>query len=113
MTSSKTGNIFLLDGVVHDPEQEHTATLYQSQHIQIKRIISQGHASPPDQWYDQAEDEWVMLLQGSASLEFDQGRMVHLKAGDHLKIDAGNKHRVSFTSKNPPCIWVAVHVENC
>lgn len=38
--------------------------------LRIERIVSYGHASPPDFWYDQAEGEWVLLLAGAARLRF-------------------------------------------
>ena len=28
----------------------------------VERIVSRGTATPPDYWYDQTEDEWVMQL---------------------------------------------------
>jgi cupin 2 domain-containing protein len=30
--------------------------------VRIERIVSHGHASPPDFWYDQSQHEWVALL---------------------------------------------------
>ena len=32
----------------------------------IERIVSRGHASPEDFWYDQEENEWVMVVKGTA-----------------------------------------------
>ena len=110
MNYLKTNNIFSLDGVVYNSLEEHIDSLFNNQQIQIKRIVSHGQVTPPDQWYNQSEIEWVVLLQGSASLEFETGDMVHMKTGDFLKIDAGTRHRVAYTSKNPPCIWLAVYV---
>ncbi|MFK7907206.1 MAG: cupin domain-containing protein [Chitinophagales bacterium] len=37
------------------------------------------------------------------------GEELQLKGGDSVFIEAGRKHRVIFTSKEPPCIWLAVH----
>lgn len=31
-------------------------------HVRIERIVSWGQASPEEGWYDQSEDEWVLLL---------------------------------------------------
>ena len=75
----------------------------------IERIISTGQATPPDQWYDQEQDEWVILLQGQATVSYGDGRKVLLKAGDYLLIVAHEKHRVEQTSAAPPCIWLAIH----
>jgi len=76
-------------------------------HARVERIVSNGLASPPDFWYDQPEDEWVLLLQGTASLEFAEGDAVQLKAGDYLLIPSHAKHRVAATSSH--AIWLAVH----
>ena len=35
--------------------------------IRIERIVSRGHTSPPDFWYDQPQAEWVIVLAGSAA----------------------------------------------
>ena len=37
-------------------------------HIRLERIVSKGHASPEGFWYDQAEHEWVLVVQGEALL---------------------------------------------
>lgn len=77
--------------------------------VRIERIVSCGHASPAGAWYDQDRPEWVALLQGSATLEFADGRSVRLRAGDHLGIAAHARHRVAWTSSDPPAVWLAVH----
>jgi len=84
-------------------------TLLRTDKIQIERIISKGQVTPPGKWYNSDRDEWVMLIQGNATLEFDQGQQIHLSAGDYLLIPAHQKHRVTFTSENPHCLWLAVH----
>ena len=77
--------------------------------VRIERIVSAGHASPPGFWYDQQEAEWVAVLQGEAQLAFqDENAPTHLRPGDHVYIAAGRKHRVNWTSENPPTIWLAV-----
>ena len=77
--------------------------------IQIERIISTGQTTPSGQWYDQELDEWVILLQGEAELAYGDNTRIKLKAGDYLLIPSHTKHRVEYTSINPPCIWLAVH----
>ncbi len=79
--------------------------------ILIERILSIGHTTPEGDWYDQERDEWVVLLRGSAKLLFEDGSEAHLREGDALCIPAHRKHRVTFTSSKPPCIWLAVHAE--
>ena len=77
--------------------------------MRIERIVSRGHASPPDFWYDQEQDEWVCLVQGEARLAWDHGGVEILRPGDCLFIPAHARHRVESTSNDPPCIWLAVH----
>lgn len=92
----------------HLPE-EVMETLAQSSAVKIKRIISHGHCSPPNFWYDQDQHEWVVLLKGKASIRFyEEQQVVHLEAGDYLTIPAHVRHRVESTSTEEPCVWLAV-----
>jgi cupin 2 domain-containing protein len=79
----------------------------QSDHVLVERIVSHGQHSPPDFWYDQPEDEWVVLLRGTAILQFADGSAVGMKPGDSLLIGRHVKHRVEEAS--PDAMWVAVH----
>jgi cupin 2 domain-containing protein len=86
-------------------------TLIENQHTKIERIISKGQASPLDFWYDQPQDEWVMLLVGQARLQFAKDRtIITLTAGDYLFIPAHEKHRVDWTDPTTECIWLAIHL---
>jgi cupin 2 domain-containing protein len=79
--------------------------------ILIERIISNGHVTPAGQWYDQTGDEWVILLQGQATLLFEENqRLVRLTPGDYLLIPAHTRHRVKWTLPNFNTIWLAVHL---
>ena len=100
-------NLFHLPSL---PSNEELCELLLPDHgIRIERIISTGQASPTDFWYDQECDEWVALLQGQARLTWPDGRTQNLQAGDWLFIPAHEQHRVDWTSKEPPCIWLAIH----
>lgn len=75
----------------------------------IERIVSRGHRSPPGFWYDQDEDEWVLLVKGEAMLRFEEGdRTLHLTAGSYANIRAHEKHRVEWTSADGDTVWLAV-----
>ena len=100
-------NIFDLPSSV--PNQELFESIVSTDNILIERIISTGQTTPPEEWYDQAKDEWVILLQGEAILSYADGSQIKLTAGDYLFIPAHQKHRVEYTSSEPPCIWLAVH----
>ena len=73
----------------------------------IERIISHGHASPADFWYDQPQAEWVIVLKGAARLQFEDG-MVEMKVGDFVNIPAHRKHRVDWTTPDEPTVWLGV-----
>ncbi len=89
---------------------ERVDPLAQSDGIRIERIVSTGQASPPGFWYDQQEDEFVLLVAGAAELLFEEGqRRVTLRPGDWVEIPAGLRHRVEFTQADPPTVWLAVH----
>ena len=75
----------------------------------IERILSRGHSSPAAGWYDAEEDEWVLLVEGEAILEFADGRQHRLQRGDHLLIPAYCRHRVAWTPADRTTIWLAVH----
>jgi len=91
------------------PAQELFETLVKGDRLRIERIISTGQTTPADQWYDQDQDEWVVLLQGEAELTYGDGSSQRFQAGDYVLITAHQRHRVTYTSSDPPCIWLAVH----
>ena len=91
----------------HLPDELST-TLLEASYVCIERIVSHGHASPPDFWYDQARHEWVMVLKGAARLQFEDGT-VEMKPGDFVNIPAHKRHRVEWTTPDEPTVWLAVH----
>ncbi len=102
-------NIFRIPEGLPLPE-EFSERLFSGRRVLIERIISHGHRSPEDVWFDQDQDEWVALLQGNATLLYDDGRTLAMGQGDWVFIPAHSRHRVQQTSSEPPCIWLAVHV---
>ena len=86
--------------------------LHQAGDLRIERIVSRGQASPPDFWYDQAEHEWVLLLQGAARLRvvnhIGDEQMLELRPGDYLHLPARQRHRVDWTAEDEVTIWLAV-----
>ncbi len=74
----------------------------------VERIVSNNSVPPKEGWYEQSQDEWVMVIQGSAVLEFEN-QTVELHSGDTYLIKAMTKHKVAYTSSNPVCVWLAVH----
>ena len=92
-----------------DLEEEIFEQLVRSENVKIERIISDGHTSPGAGWYDQAQNEWVMVLKGNASISFENGQVVDLNEGDYLNILSHQKHKVTRTSSTTETIWLAIH----
>jgi cupin 2 domain-containing protein len=85
--------------------EELTTVLTENANVKIERIVSTGQTSD---WYDQDESEFVILLQGNTVIDFEGNKKVTLSKGDTLLIKPHERHRVSFTSTEPPCIWLCV-----
>ncbi len=97
------------------PEQlpeEMFETLQQWPSVRIERIVSKGHSTPVGQWFDQDWDEWVLLIQGEATLLYqNESKPFHLSAGDYLLIPAHTRHRVEWTPSDVATIWLAIHLQ--
>ena len=79
----------------------------------VERILSMGQSSPPGFWYDQSEDEWVMLVRGAARLRFaDPDGEVALAAGEAVHVRAHHRHRVEWTDPERICLWLAVFISS-
>lgn len=103
------GNVFSGLPVGSVPE-ERIDMLVERPGLRIERIVSTGQASPEGFWYDQAEDEWVVLLSGVACVRFEsEVEARNLKPGDWLHIPAHVRHRVEWTDPKRPSVWLAVH----
>lgn len=104
----ENGNLFT--GIAGGLADEQITTLLSTPHVRIERIVSRGHSSAPDFWYDQDRPEWVVVLAGSAAVLFEgEAAPRTLRRGDHLHIPAHARHRVEWTDKDEPTIWIAVH----
>ncbi len=78
--------------------------------VKIERIVSRQHASPKGFWYDQDQNEFVLIVQGGAGLKLEgEDDIVVLKAGDYLNIASHVKHRVEWTDSSCDTIWLTVH----
>ena len=84
---------------------ELTTVLAEKNNVRIERIVSTGQTS---EWYDQVETEFVTLLQGSAEIEFENKESTAMSSGDTLLIEPHERHRVCYTSSEPPCIWLCI-----
>jgi cupin 2 domain-containing protein len=102
------GNVF--EDIGARAGEEEFRTLLVRPGLKVERIVSTGQCSPPGFWYDQAWDEWVLVVSGGAAVEFeDEGAPRTLKTGDYLHIASGRRHRVVWTQPDPPTVWLAIH----
>lgn len=100
-------NVF--DGIPEELPDELTEVLLSQDNVRIERIVSRGHRSPVDFWYDQKEHEWVLVLAGRARVRFKESNdLVDLNPGDSLRIPAHTVHRVEWTDPDQETIWLAV-----
>ena len=93
-----------------------------------EKIISTGQVTD---WQESDKNEFVILIQGNAEIEYYRNRScedknfnaneniienikntndmkLQLGKGDTVLIKKGERHRVSYTSKNPCCIWICI-----
>ena len=84
--------------------------LLQRPGVKLERIVSAGQATAEGAWYDQAWDEWVMVLAGAARLLIEGEGEHHLRPGDALLLPARSRHRVTWTDPAQPTVWLALHV---
>lgn len=97
------------------PDEELCRVLAEGKDVRIEWIVSRGQITPEEEYYDQEQEEWIAVLSGRAQLTFygDGGeeRQVSLAKGDTLLIGAHQRHRVAYTSQEPPCIWLCVFAD--
>ncbi len=86
-------------------------TILETSGARIERIISYGQSTPEGEWYDQEDDEWVLLISGSADLLIEgESEPRCLCAGDYLLLPARCRHRVLRTDTEEKTVWLAVHI---
>ncbi len=104
--SNKNKTFNLLDNIPFDSKDEIFETIISNNNVKIERIISYGQITPKDYWYDQDQDEFVLILKGSAKIKYNNGDIHTLNTNDSLYIPAHQKHQVIYT-KNPT-VWLAI-----
>ncbi len=100
----------LFEDIPADLPEELIEVIASTKNVRIERIVSHGHTSPEDFWYDQDQNEFVLLLKGKAELEFsDPDKVIVLNEGDSLIIPAHQRHRVCWTNPEIATIWLVVY----
>jgi cupin 2 domain-containing protein len=101
----KKENIF--DNIPNNLKKEFFEDIVVGKGIKIEKIVSKGHTTPEDEWYDQDMNEWVIVLKGEAILQFEH-EQIYLKSGEYIQIPKHTKHKVSWTKQEEETIWLAV-----
>lgn len=105
--TGQMNNLFAFPHPLQSNQCEFFETLLRaSGNVRIERIVSYGNATPEGNWYDQEQDEWVTVLEGSAVIAWADGSETALARGDCLLIPKHARHRVASTSS--PCVWLAI-----
>lgn len=89
------------------PNNESFTKLLEHKNITIEQILSSSVNN--GKWMQDAQDEWVVLLQGEATLQYETKDSQTLTAGDFTFIPAQTKHCVVSTS--PQAIWLAIYIK--
>jgi cupin 2 domain-containing protein len=84
---------------------ETISTLLAHKNIKINRIVSSADVEPVE--YIQEEDEWLVLIEGEATLLLEKKKKI-LSKGDTLFIPAKTPHEVLKTKEGT--VWLTVHI---
>jgi cupin 2 domain-containing protein len=99
----------LYDGIPNELPEELFTEILKTETFRMERIVSQGHTSSEGFWYDQDQNEWVMVLKGAAHIRFEDGMdTVELGPGDCLTIPVHKRHRVEWTAPDQRTVWLAI-----
>jgi cupin 2 domain-containing protein len=104
----QSGNLFPEPS--NSSSAEAVEILWSGQRFFVERIVSQGHATPPGQWYDQDTDEWAVLLGGAARRRVEgRQELLEVRPGDYVLLPAHRRHRVDWTDPDRDSVWLANH----
>lgn len=91
---------------------EYLENILVNPNFRLERIISFGHITPSDYWYDQEEDEFVLLLKGNAKILLENDEIIELKEGDYVIIPKHLKHKVIYTDTENKTFWITCYFKN-
>ena len=84
---------------------ETLTTLLEHKNIKINRLVSSDDLKVTE--YKQEEDEWLVVLEGQATLLLDNEEK-ELSKGDTLFIPSTMPHRILSTQSGT--VWLTVHI---
>ena len=81
--------------------------LLKQKNIEITHIVSSSNLTSKE--YDQNEDEFVLILEGEATLEINEEKKL-LKKGEYIFLPAHTKHKILSVKQNTH--WLAIYIKN-
>lgn len=94
----------LLDNLKFSKEEEVEEKVYEDEKVRVLRTMSLDQLT---EWMVQDEDEFVVLMEGKASIETDR-EVMEMKKGDFLFIEKGLRHRVIDQDR---ALWFCLFVK--
>ena len=85
--------------------RENFTTLLEHKNIKINRIVSSSNVESIE--YIQEEDEWLVLLEGEATIRIEDKEKI-LTKGETLFIPTKTPHKVLKTKEGT--VWLTVHM---
>ena len=74
----------------------------------LEMVLSNSFSSPEGCWLNQSENEWLLLVKGSACLRFKENdEELDLSRGDYLHIPPFCEHRIERTDPFPGTTWLS------
>ncbi len=95
----------LFDNAAPPTTGERFDELLRCRNLVIERICSSAVIAPNQ--YVQAQDEWVLLVQGTAEIEID-GKTESLNSGDYVFLPTDTPHSLKKVSDG--ALWLAIHL---
>ncbi|MCX7798111.1 MAG: cupin domain-containing protein [Melioribacter sp.] len=111
MNRIEVKNIYDLSDIDNSKEklkEEFIQNILITKNFRIERIISECHSTPEGYWYDQPENEFVLLLKGSAEILLEDNTLIKMQEGDYIIIPAHIKHRVEKTDAKQKTFWLTL-----
>lgn len=85
-------------------KEEVEEIVYEDEKVRVLRTMSLDQLT---EWMVQDEDEFVVLMEGKASIETDR-EVIEMKKGDFLFIEKGLRHRVIDQDR---ALWFCLFVK--
>lgn len=106
----KVENIFKYPNISLSDSVESFEDIFENENFRIEKIYSSGQSTPIGEWLKEEVNEFVLLVEGSASIIFKENNQeIHLNEGDYFIIPKNTEHRVEKTDSETITTWLTIH----